>query len=377
MRQSGISDYRIFWIYTNNHRLCFTWLMTSSNPRECDAMRGYWIAFASAAILSTTAIFIRYLTDRHQVPAMVLAFWRDFFAVIVLLPILALVRASLLRVTVRHLGYLAVYGIVLAGFNLLWTYSVALNGASVATALVYSSGAFTALLGWRIFGETFSVSKVAAVIASLVGCWFVSGASMASDWRSSFTGITVGVLSGFAYAVYSLMGRSAARRGLNPWTTLFYTFGFATLVLLILILNPGGVVPGSPGRPPLTLLTEVGVLPLEPVLQSGTPAMDLFCLGHDYWGWLVLFVLAGGPTIAGFGLYNMSLAHLPSSVANLIVSLEPAFTAAIAFLLLDERLNPAQVTGGLLILGAVVGLRFSESRGEGDLRVVPRVAASS
>ncbi len=33
----------------------------------------------SAAILSTTAIFIRHLSQAYQVPSLVLAFWRDAF----------------------------------------------------------------------------------------------------------------------------------------------------------------------------------------------------------------------------------------------------------------------------------------------------------
>src|SRR5512140_1210978 len=77
-------------------------------------------------------------------------------------------------------------------------------------------------------------------------------------------------------------------------------------------------------------------------------------------GWGVLLALAVGPTLAGYGMYNVSLTYLPSSVANLIVSSEPAFTVVIAYLLLGERMNWVQVGGGLLILGGVVFLRVYE-----------------
>jgi drug/metabolite transporter (DMT)-like permease len=73
-----------------------------------------------------------------------------------------------------------------------------------------------------------------------------------------------------------------------------------------------------------------------------------------------LFLLAAGPTVAGFGLYNVSLAYLPSSVANLILTLEPVFTAAIAYVLLGERLNGVQIGGSLMILAGVVFLRIYE-----------------
>jgi drug/metabolite transporter (DMT)-like permease len=47
-------------------------------------------------------------------------------------------------------------------------------------------------------------------------------------------------------------------------------------------------------------------------------------------------------------------------VANLVVTLEPAFTAVIAFLLLGERYSWIQIAGSLLILGGVVFLRIYE-----------------
>ncbi len=74
----------------------------------------------------------------------------------------------------------------------------------------------------------------------------------------------------------------------------------------------------------------------------------------------MLFLLAAGPTVAGFGLYNVSLVHLPSSVTNLIVTLEPTFTAVTAYLLLGERLTLIQGAGSLLILSAVVFLRLHQ-----------------
>ncbi|RPJ48212.1 MAG: EamA family transporter, partial [Chloroflexi bacterium] len=56
------------------------------------------------------------------------------------------------------------------------------------------------------------------------------------------------------------------------------------------------------------------------------------------------------------------LSLLPSSLVQLIVTLEPVFTAAIAYFLLGERLNAAQVAGSLVIMGSVLFLRVYEGR---------------
>jgi drug/metabolite transporter (DMT)-like permease len=87
---------------------------------------------------------------------------------------------------------------------------------------------------------------------------------------------------------------------------------------------------------------------------------ELLWLGNALLGWGILLLLAAGPTLTGYGLYNVSLSYLPSSVANLIVTLEPAFTAATAYFLLGERLNAVQIGGSLMILAGVVFLRIYE-----------------
>ncbi|MBE0697199.1 MAG: DMT family transporter, partial [Anaerolineaceae bacterium] len=184
--------------------------------------RGYTIALVAAAFLSTTAIFIRHLTQVYHLPPLVLAFWRDVFVSLTLLPVLGLLRPRLLRSGRKHLGYLALYGLVLAFFNIFWTLSVALNGAAVATVLVYCSAGFTALLGWWILKERLDWTRLLAVAVCLGGCVLVSGALDPAAWIANLGGILTGLLSGLAYAAYSLMGRSAAQRGLSPWTTLLY-----------------------------------------------------------------------------------------------------------------------------------------------------------
>jgi drug/metabolite transporter (DMT)-like permease len=174
-------------------------------------------------------------------------------------------------------------------------------------------------------------------VLTLAGCALISGALDPAVWQSNLLGILTGVLSGLLYAIYSLMGRSAVQRGLVPWTSLLYIFSLAAFFLLLFNLFFGGILPGTAAHP-----------------------ADLLWLGRAWPGWMILFVLAAGPTVAGYGLYNVSMIYLPSSVANLIVTLEPAFTAVAAYMLLGERFTAAQVGGSLLILAGVVFLRVWE-----------------
>lgn len=336
--------------------------MSPSDPSHSNLVRGYPIALLSAAILSTTAILIRYLTQTYALPPLVLAFWRDSFVALTLVLVFAALRRPLLRAGGGQLGYLTGYGLVLAVFNALWTLSVALNGAAVSTVLAYSSAAFTAVLGWWLLKESLGWAKILAVLMALAGCVLVSEAFYAGAWRSNPLGILTGLLSGLLYAIYTLMGRTAAQRGLNPWTTVLYTFGFAAGFLFLFNLLPlGSLLPGSlsAGTPPA---------------GAGSPA-DFLWLGTAWAGWIILFLLAAGPTVLGFGLYNVSLGYLPSSVANLILTLEPVFTAVIAYALLDERMKPVQIAGSLLILAGIILLRIYEGRETGP--APPEISSQS
>jgi drug/metabolite transporter (DMT)-like permease len=300
--------------------------------------QGYSVALISAVFLSTTSIFIRHLVTNFDMPPLILACWRNIIVVATLVPCMLLFNRRLLRVDRRHLPFLALFGLMLAGFNGLWTISVARNGAAVATVMVYCSVAYTAILGWKFLGESLGWLKVAAIGLCLGGCALISGALNAVSWQANFPGVTAGLLTGLCYTAYSLMGRVTSERGISPWTTLLYIFSFAAFFLLLVNLT-GGSVPGSAVR-----------------------AADMFWLGSRLDGWIVMILLGAIPTVGGYGFYNVSLTLLDASVANLIVSLEPAFTAVFAFLILGEVLSPVQLLGSALLLCGVAAIKLADLR---------------
>lgn len=312
--------------------------MEESSTPKSNFNRGYLIALLSAAILSTTGILIRYLTLNFHLPALILAFWRDVIMAITLVVILGLFKPALLHLSKKFIPFVLIYGFVVAVFNSMWTLSVAINGAAVATVMVYCSAAFTALLGWWLLKEKLGVWKLIAVALSLGGCLLVSDALQASAWQANFLGIFTGILAGLFYAIYSLFGRSASQKGMNTWTTLLYSFGVASVFLLVFNLLPLDI-PGAAGQVSNLLWQDLGLL-----------------------GWLLLFFLSAGPTLLGFGTYNLSLNYLPSSVANLIATSEPVFTTITAFFVFGEILKPIQMAGGLLLVGGVVLIRLTEGR---------------
>jgi DME family drug/metabolite transporter len=306
-----------------------------TRTKSANLGRGYTIALITTVIWSTTGIFVGYLYQMYAVPPLVLTFWRDGLVAALLIIILLIMRPVLLKTSPSSIRFFILHGVVLAFFNAIWIYSVKLNGAAVGTVLGYSTPAFTALLSHWLLKESLTWRKGLAVVMCLFGCVLVSGAADLSAWQVKPTGIVIGLISGLFFAFYNLFGRSASKRGYYPWTTMVYTFTVAGICLFF--MNGIGLT--------LSSYTEV--------VGSG----NLFWLGKDMKAWCILF-LSALPALGGYGLYMVSLTYLPSSVASLIVSLEPAITAVLAYLLLGEVLSVIQIAGSMMILAGVIFLRI-------------------
>jgi DME family drug/metabolite transporter len=300
------------------------------------ATKGYVIAIVGVAFWSSSAILISYLVGSCRMAPLQLAFWRDALVCSGVGAGLLATRRSPLQLPRAHVRFLAAYGVVLSLFNSIWTLAVKLDGAAVATVLVYSSAGFTALLARWLYAERLGLHKVGAVILSLSGCVLVSGAYNLHLWRLNPRGITAGLLSGLLFAIYSLMGRENERRHLDSWSSMLFSFGLAALLLSIYnqipLLRANGIASSSP----------VPALPVQ--------------------GWMGLITLAFIPTLLGYGLYNASMKYLPVSTANLLATSEPAMTAVQAYLLLGERWTALQLAGSALIIAAMVLVRIGEER---------------
>jgi drug/metabolite transporter (DMT)-like permease len=310
--------------------------MTSTTKASSTTFsRGYIIALSAVVLWSFSGILISYLSKIYAVPSLVIAFWSVLFVALGMFIGLAVLSRERLLLDRSHLKFIALYGFTFAVFHSTWTLSVQYNGAAVATFMVYSSPAITAILSRLIFKENFNSIKILSIVLSLVGTVLISGAYDLSAWNLNLLGILFGLLSGPFFAFYNLEGKYSSEKSIDSWTATLYCFIFAAVFLVFFNLG----IDGLSGKPLLS---------------------DMLWLGNSIPGWGLLFLLGIGPTLGGFGLYTLSLGYLTPTVANLIATLEPAITAVWAFLLLNERFNGLQWTGSILILAGVVLLRWGE-----------------
>ncbi len=299
--------------------------------------RGYLIGLTATILLSFTGILISYLSRTYQLPSLVLAFWRDVFVVFGLVVAFLLFSRARFRLDRALWSFFLLYGLSLSLFNSMWTFSVQFNGAAIATVLAFSSPAMTAVLAHFILHEQINRIKLLSIALSLPGIVLVSNAIDPAAWRVNPGGIAFGLLTGFTFACYNMLGKTSSNKRIDPWTTMLY--GFSSAIVFLFVFN-----------------VLLNVLGKQPALGN------FLWLGTSLGGWSVLFLLGIGPTIGGFGLYLVSLGYLPATVANLIGALEPAFTTIWAYLLLREEMTVIQVIGSLLVFASVILLRFGEER---------------
>ncbi|HKJ39947.1 MAG TPA: DMT family transporter [Anaerolineales bacterium] len=297
--------------------------------------RGYILALTAVIFWSFSGILISYLSVTYAVPSIVIAFWSVLFVALGMFTALIFFSRERFQLDISHLKFMVLYGFTFAVFHTTWTLSVQYNGAAVATFLVYSSPAMTAILSRMIFKERFNPIKILSIVLSLIGTIFVSGAYDLSTWGLNSLGIVFGLLSGPFFAFYNLEGKYSSDQSIDPWTAVFYCFSFAAFFLFFF---------------------NIGL----DALSGKTLLSDMLWLGNSVSGWGILFLLGIGPTLGGFGLYTISLRHLTPTVANLIATLEPAFTAIWAYFLLNERLTLLQWAGSILVLAGVILLRWGE-----------------
>jgi DME family drug/metabolite transporter len=304
-------------------------------PTTSSFTRGYIIALIATVLWSTTGPIISYLNKTYALPSLVLAFWRDLFVSLGMIAGLLIFSKARLHLSRRHWTFMLLYGLTVAIFNSMWTFSVQFNGAAVATVLAFSSPAMTAILSRIIFKEIFNRVKIISILLSLIGTILVSGAADPSALRLNPAGIIFGLLTGLFFAFYNLEGKAASDRQIDSWTALLYSFGAATVFLFLFNIGMNS-------------------------FNGETPRANFFWLGKSIPGWVILFLLGVAPTLGGFGLYTLSIRYLSPTVANLIATLEPALTAIWAFLFLNEVLGGVQLIGSLFIFAGVILLRLGE-----------------
>lgn len=284
-------------------------------------LNGYLISLVAAVSWAGTSPGISYLV-RAGVPSLAIALWRDVFVALAIFALLGVFRPAALRLDRPTFRAMAIAGAVSIGlYHILWVLSVKLNGPPLAVVLVYTYNGWVALGARFFFKEPLRRNQVFALLLSLAGLVLAVQAYDPAVWRTSGLGILIGVASAIVQAVYVLANQRFIKNAVNPLASLGYQMAFGALAIfsVALVFDPGQITAiSNPNH------------------------------------WLLLVFLGIGPTLGGYGFFNLAMRYIPGKIAGLITVLEVPVAALLTYLLFGESLNLPQYAGMLLVLIASV-----------------------
>lgn len=264
--------------------------------------------------VSTSAILVKF----SAAPSGVIAFYRLFFSVLLMLPlVLFKYGPELKRIGRRDWLYSAIAGIFLAFHFILWFESLRFTSVASSTVLVTLQPLFAFAGTYLFFKERFTVKAILSGVIAIGGSVLISW----GDFRISGTALFGDLLALAACALVTayLMFGQTVRKRLSLITYTFTVYSISAMTLLVYVIAAGESL-------------------------GPYPASD----------WVCFILLALVPTLLGHTLFNWSLKWLSTSTISMAILFEPVGAAVLAYFLLGEFVAWYQAAGGMIVIGGIM-----------------------
>jgi len=297
-------------------------------PRVARPAVGYGLTVLAAAFFSINGTVSTLALQAGIEPTRLTAL-RCTGAAIGLLAVLAVTARGRLRLTLRDVPFLAVFGIVRVALTQ-YLYYVAIGRLPVGIALVFEMTApvLIALYVRLVRKEPVRRRLWTALLLSLSGLVFV-----AQVWQGGGSldplGVAAALTAAACLATYYLMGERGAA-GRDPVALTCWSFVAAALFWAV----------AAPWW-----RFDAGVLTERVPVELGDVSVPLWVLV----AWIVVL-----GAMVPFWLSLAALRHLSPTTAGLVATIEPVFASVIAWTWLGQVLTGWQVLGGVVVLGGIV-----------------------
>ena len=280
---------------------------------ETPAVNPYLVIAFGVFSVSTSAVLVKLA----EAPAGVIAFYRLFFSVLLMLPVI-LTRnlKDIGGFSLKDLFLSAVSGIFLAFHFILWFESLNYTSVASSTVLVTLQPLFSFAGTYLLYKERITFRTIVSGMVAIFGSILISW----GDFNISGEALFGDVLALIACALitgYLLFGQSVRKRvSLFPYTFVVYSISSVTLWIYVWA-NGQSFYPYRP---------------------------------QD---WIYFLLLAVFPTLLGHTLFNWSLKWVSTNVISMAILFEPVGAALLAFFILGETLKWTQIIGGLIVLSGL------------------------
>lgn len=272
----------------------------------------YIALFFGVLALSTSAIFVK-LADA---PSAITAFYRLFFATLILLPFLIVkreLRHELFNLSIKQWGLGLLSGLFLSIHYVLWFESLRFTSVASSTVIVTLQPLFTMAGGYFLYKERFSKGALFGCFLAILGSFIIGWGDFQISGKALLGDILAFIAAGII-ASYFLIGQSVRKSlSLVPYSVVGY--GSSTVFLAVYAL-----------------------------IQRQS------FLGYSTNTWWAFFGIAFVATILGQTIFNWLLKWISSSVISMSILGETIGTCILAYFILGEVITPQQGIGILLIL---------------------------
>ncbi|MCP4631537.1 MAG: DMT family transporter, partial [candidate division Zixibacteria bacterium] len=270
----------------------------------------------AAAAVSPAAIFI-ILADA---PPMTVAFYRLFFASLILLPIYLyhVFSKKISSISKRDFLLTVISGLFLTAHFATWIKSLFYTTVSNSVILVTTTPIFVAIFAWIFLGEKMRLLGVSGILIAITGSIVITGGdfSMNPDY---LYGDILALIGAVMAGAYFTIGRQV-RKSVQLLTYIFYCYTISALGLLIV------------------------------VIMFNEPLIGLSSKSYFYF-----FLLGLIPTVFGHSLYNWALKHLKAFLVGVCVLGEPLGATLLAWIVLAQTpLSFFYIGAGLIGIGVLI-----------------------
>jgi drug/metabolite transporter (DMT)-like permease len=304
-------------------------ILRADVERERRPVLGYAMVWTAALLFAVNGTVSKVILE-SGISSTRLVQARTTGALVVLgLVLLALAPGSL-RVTRRELPFLVLFGAVGVAF-VQWLYLVAIHRLPVGIALLiqYLAPLLVALWARYVMHEPVRRRFWAALALALFGLTLL--VQVWDGLTLDALGVAAALAAAVAFALYLLLAERAVERR-DPFSLSLFGFLFAAAFW--------------------AAVQPLWSFPLGDVTTDASLLGNLADTELPVWGlvgWLVVF-----GTIVPFGLVVWALRHLPATRVGIVAMLEPLAATAVAWIWLNEELEPVQLAGGAIVLGGII-----------------------
>jgi len=280
-------------------------------------LAGFGLVLLSALSFGAMPIFGR-LAYRSGVDPVTLLLLRFAMATAIVLAVMLARRRAWPRGRTL-LGLIAMGAVGYVGQSICFFTALKHASAGLVSLLLYLYPALVAILSVAVLKERFTRRKLLALALALAG----AGLTIGLGGGGTPTGIALGLGAGVIYAQYIIYGTH--------------------------LLKSVPPIPAAAVILPATAVVYAGLAaargPQWPATAAG-------------WGWIA--AIAAVSTVVATIAFLAGVERIGPTTASTLSTVEPAVSVGLAALVLGERLAPAGLAGGVLILGAVAVLARGE-----------------